>query len=51
MYTDLQKKTKTQLWIMMCELHIVRGDVSLYNMKKWYKWEMIEAIEKALAQQ
>ena len=41
---DLQRKTKTQLWVIMCKLNIVRGDVSLYNMKRWTKQEMIEAI-------
>lgn len=42
--TDLQKKTKLQLWITMCEQDIITGDVSIYNMKKWTKQEMIDAI-------
>lgn len=42
--TDLQKKTKLQLWLMMCEQNIITGDVSIYNMKKWTKQEMIDAI-------
>ena len=44
MYTELSKKTKLQLWIILCELNVVRGDVSIYNMKKWTKQEMIDAI-------
>lgn len=44
MYTELSKKTKLQLWIMMCEQNIITGDVSIYNMKKWTKQDMIDAI-------
>lgn len=51
MKTNLQRKTKTQLWIMMCERGIVTGDVSLYRMKYWTKQEMIDALEKELKEE
>lgn len=42
---NLQKKSKTQLWLIMCELGIIKGDCSLYLMKRYTKNDMVEMIE------
>ena len=42
---ELQKKSKLQLWIILCNAGIIKGDCSIYLMNRYTKKDLLELLE------